>query len=125
MEAGIADAFVSASNDAGKLEKLIVNDIEIGEGRTVKKNDKISVHYIGTFQDGRTFDNSYERGIPFVFTVGSGKVIKGWDDGVVGMKVGGKRILVIPGDLAYGNDGYGPIPPNTTLVFAIELLEIK
>ena len=97
----------------------------VGSGQSVKIGDTISVDYIGTLQNGQEFDNSYKRGTPFSFTVGEGKVIKGWDQGVVGMKIGGKRILVIPSDLAYGSKGYGPIPSETNLVFIVELLKIN
>lgn len=85
----------------------------------------MTVHYIGTLQNGQEFDNSNKRGEPFTFTVGEGRVIKGWEEGIVGMKVGGKRILVIPAAMGYGQKGYGPIPPGANLVFAIDLLEIK
>jgi peptidylprolyl isomerase len=83
------------------------------------------VHYVGTLQNGTEFDNSKKRGQPFEFTVGAGQVIKGWDQGLVGMKVGGQRILVIPPDMAYGERGVGPIPGNATLVFSIELIDVK
>ncbi len=109
----------------GGLEKLIVNDVIVGYGEEVKEGSTVEVNYIGTLQNGQQFDNSYQKGQPFVFTVGEGKVIQGWDDGIIGMKVGGQRILVVPSSLAYGKDGYGPIPGDATLVFAIELLSIK
>ncbi len=76
-------------------------------------------------QDGTEFDSSYNRNTPFSFTVGEGRVIQGWEKGLLGMKVGGQRVLVIPSDMAYGNRQVGPIPPNSVLVFAIELLEVK
>jgi FKBP-type peptidyl-prolyl cis-trans isomerase len=85
----------------------------------------VSVHYIGTLQDGTEFDNSKKRGAPFEFKVGEGRVIAGWEEGLVGMQVGGQRVLVIPPEKAYGSNGVGPIPGNATLVFSIELLEIK
>ncbi len=108
----------------GNLNKMIIDDIIIGKGEEVISGDLVVVHYVGTLQDGQEFDNSHKRGEPFSFTVGEGKVIKGWEEGLKGMKVGGKRILVIPPDLAYGNRAIGPIPANSTLVFAIELLEV-
>jgi FKBP-type peptidyl-prolyl cis-trans isomerase len=83
------------------------------------------VHYIGTLQNGQQFDNSHTRGEAFTFTVGEGMVIKGWDEGLLGMKVGGQRLLVIPPDMAYGANAIGPIPANSTLLFSIELIEIK
>jgi FKBP-type peptidyl-prolyl cis-trans isomerase len=119
------DAYLEAANDNGTVERMVIEDIKVGDGVEVKKGDTVSVHYIGTLQDGTEFDNSKKRGQPFEFTVGGGQVIKGWDEGLVGMKVGGSRILVIPAEMAYGERGIGPIPPNATLVFAIELIEVK
>jgi FKBP-type peptidyl-prolyl cis-trans isomerase len=112
-------------NAAGELESLIIDDVVAGEGAEVKSGDTVTVHYIGTLQNGQQFDNSYVKGTPFTFTVGKGEVIKGWDRGLVGMKKGGQRILVIPAELAYGSKAVGPIPAQATLVFAIELIEIK
>lgn len=109
----------------GNLNNLVVDDIVIGTGAEVASGDTITVNYIGTLQNGQQFDNSYIKGEPFSFTVGAGRVIKGWELGVVGMKVGGQRILVVPADLAYGDQAVGPIPANATLVFAIELIDIK
>lgn len=120
-----ADAIVKAADTTGNLKKLVIDDIKIGTGEEVKEGDTVFVNYVGTLQDGYEFDNSYKRGEPFQFTVGAGRVMKGWEQGLVGMKVGGQRILVIPPDLAYGKSGMGPIPGNATLVFAIDLLEIK
>jgi FKBP-type peptidyl-prolyl cis-trans isomerase len=120
-----ANALTEASNSSGKLMKLVIDDIVIGGGDTVEEGDTVLVHYIGTLPEGTEFDNSNKRGEPFEFTVGEGRVIKGWEEGLVGMKVGGQRILVIPPDMAYGSQAMGPIPANSTLVFAIELLEIK
>jgi FKBP-type peptidyl-prolyl cis-trans isomerase len=115
------NAFSKAVDANGTIKNMVIDDIKIGEGAEVKSGDTVSVHYIGTLQDGTEFDNSKKRGQPFEFTVGGGQVIKGW----VGMKVGGQRILVIPPEKAYGENGVGPIPPDATLVFAIELLEVK
>lgn len=120
-----ANALLSASDSMGNMQKLVIDDIKIGNGAEVKVGDTVFVHYIGTLQDGTEFDNSNKRGTPFSFTVGQGRVIKGWEDGLVGMKVGGQRILVIPPELAYGRQAIGVIPANSTLVFAIELLEVK
>lgn len=120
-----ANALSKASSPSGKLMKLVIDDIVIGSGDAVKEGDTVLVHYIGTLPEGTEFDNSNKRGEPFEFTVGEGRVIKGWEEGLLGMKVGGQRILVIPPDLAYGSQAMGPIPANSTLVFAIELLEIK
>jgi peptidylprolyl isomerase len=121
LEGALYDAF---SVD-GELLEMVIDDVRIGNGEEVKKGDTLTVHYIGTTQDGVRFDSSYERGEPFLFTVGEGKVIQGWDEGLIGMKVGGQRILVIPGTMAYGNRQVGLIPPNSPLVFAVELLKIE
>jgi FKBP-type peptidyl-prolyl cis-trans isomerase len=106
--------------------KLVSTDLVIGKGAEAKTGSKVSVHYVGTLTDGKEFDSSRKRGKPFVFTLGQGAVIRGWDQGVVGMKVGGKRKLVIPSALAYGPQGRPPIiPPNATLNFEIELIEVN
>ncbi len=114
-----------AINNKGEIIKMVIDDVVVGEGPEVKTGDTVSVHYIGTLKDGTQFDNSHTRGSAFEFTVGEGRVIKGWDEGVVGMKKGGQRLLVIPPDMAYGANAIGPIPANSTLIFSIELLEIK
>lgn len=119
------DAITDSVDSSGNLKNMVIEDVKIGEGEAVKDGDSVSVHYIGTLQDGSEFDNSKKRGAPFQFEVGASEVIKGWDEGLVGMKVGGQRILVIPPDKAYGENGIGPIPGGATLVFAIELLSIE
>lgn len=119
------DAITGGVDSDGNLKNMVIEDVKVGEGRVVQAGDSVSVHYIGTLQDGTEFDNSKKRGDPFDFKVGGGQVIKGWDEGLVGMKVGGQRILVIPSDMAYGDAGFGPIPGATTLVFAVELLSIE
>ena len=101
-------------------------DLTVGSGDEAKTGKTVSVHYTGTLTDGSKFDSSLDRGKPFEFQLGAGRVIKGWDEGVVGMKVGGKRKLTIPSDLAYGARGFPPvIPPDSTLVFEIELLGVR
>lgn len=100
-------------------------DITTGSGATATPGKEVSVHYTGWLTDGTKFDSSVDRGQPFVFPLGAGRVIKGWDEGVSGMKVGGKRQLRIPPGLAYGARGVGPIPPNSTLIFDVELLDVK
>jgi FKBP-type peptidyl-prolyl cis-trans isomerase len=107
-------------------DKLGIQDLVPGKGQEAKAGDTVSVHYTGTLaSNGTEFDSSKKHGQPFTFPLGQGRVIKGWDQGVAGMKVGGKRKLTIPPSLGYGDHGAGPIPPNSTLVFEIELLEIK
>jgi len=103
---------------------LVIEDLVVGTGATAAVGDTVTVHYVGTFTNGMKFDSSYDRGQPYPFQIGAGRVIAGWDQGVPGMKVGGKRRLTIPPDLAYGSRGQGSIPPNTTLVFEIDLLSI-
>jgi len=105
---------------------LQYTDLEVGTGAEASAGQTVVVHYRGTLEDGSQFDASYDRGQPFSFPLGAGRVIKGWDEGVQGMKVGGKRKLVIPPDLGYGARGAGGvIPPNATLIFDVELLEVK
>jgi len=106
--------------------ELKIEVLNEGEGVAAKNGDNISVHYTGTLEDGTKFDSSLDRGVPFDFDLGASQVIKGWDLGVLGMKVGEKRKLIIPADLAYGENGIpGVIPPNATLIFEVELLEIR
>lgn len=105
---------------------LKYTDVTVGEGASPQAGQAVTVHYTGTFTDGRKFDSSRDRGTPFTFTIGRGMVIKGWDEGVMTMKVGGRRNLVIPPDLGYGAQGYpGAIPGNATLLFDVELLGVK
>lgn len=103
---------------------LGIEDLVVGTGATAATGDTVTVHYLGTLQNGTKFDSSYDRNQPYVFRIGAGQVIAGWDQGLPGMRVGGRRKLTIPPSLAYGTSGYGPIPPNATLVFEIELLSI-
>ena len=108
------------------VEELQIEDIVIGEGQEATAGAQITVNYSGTLTDGSKFDSSYDREEPFTFIFGVGQVIPGWDKGLLGMKVGGKRKLTIPSDLAYGEAGAGDvIPPNSTLIFEVELLEVK
>lgn len=103
-----------------------IEELELGTGEEAKDGHKVTMHYKGTFVDGKKFDSSYDRNQPFSFNLGRGDVIKGFDLGVLGMKVGGKRKVKIPSDLAYGKRGAGGvIPPDTDLVFELELLGVK
>ena len=108
------------------MADIQIEELEIGDGQEVVEGNTVSVHYTGTLVNGTKFDSSLDHGEPFEFSVGEGQVIQGWDIGLVGMKVGGKRKLTIPPELGYGEQGAGAsIPPNSTLVFEIELLEVK
>jgi len=107
-------------------QKLKVEVLQEGTGAEAKNGDNVSVHYVGTLEDGTKFDSSIDKGEPFSFNLGAGQVIKGWDLGVLGMKIGEKRKLTIPSDLAYGDDGIpNAIPPKSTLIFEVELLGIN
>lgn len=108
-----------------KITELKIEDIKVGTGSAVKSGDTVSINYIGTLENGTKFDSSYDRNQPFETQIGVGQVIEGWDKGVVGMQVGGRRKLTIPYQMAYGENGYGPIPAKATLVFEVELMSIK
>ncbi len=123
----------TANTKAESSVSFTKKDVKLGDGAEAKSGQNVSVHYTGWLYDpnspdshGKKFDSSRDRGQPFVFPLGAGRVIKGWDQGVVGMKVGGQRTLIIPADMAYGSRGAGGlIPPNATLIFDIELIGIK
>jgi FKBP-type peptidyl-prolyl cis-trans isomerase len=107
-------------------DKLVITDEKIGDGAEAKAGQLVTVHYTGRLTDGTKFDSSLDRNQPFRFMLGVGQVIKGWDEGVVGMKIGGKRKLVIPAEKGYGARGAGAaIPPNATLEFDVELLSVE
>ena len=106
-------------------DKLQIVDIIEGTGDEAKKGDIVEVHYTGTLLNGKKFDSSLDRNQTFRFKIGEARVIKGWDEGVPGMKVGGKRELTIPSEMAYGSRGAGSIPPNSPLKFEIQLISIK
>jgi len=111
---------------APEVTELQIEDLKEGTGAEAKSGDSVTVHYTGWLTDGTEFDSSVDAGQPFTFNLGAGEVIPGWDQGVAGMKVGGKRKLTIPPDLGYGAQGAGTaIPPNAVLVFEVELLEVN
>ncbi len=100
-------------------------DLVKGNGLQPKNGQTVKVHYVGRLTNGQKFDSSLDRNQPFEFVLGVGQVIKGWDEGVASMKIGGKRKLIVPSELGYGTRGVGPIPPNATLVFEVELLGVR
>jgi FKBP-type peptidyl-prolyl cis-trans isomerase FkpA len=119
-------------NSTNVISSSMIQDMKVevlkeGTGEAAKSGDTVSVNYVGTLTDGKKFDSSYDRNQAFSFSLGAGQVIKGWDLGVEGMKIGEKRRLTIPADLGYGAAGTpgGPIPPNATLIFEVELLGIN
>jgi peptidylprolyl isomerase len=130
-------AACSASNGkeqaAGDAEGKVITtksglkyiEVKEGTGESAKAGDVVDVHYTGRLKDGTKFDSSLDRGQPIRFQLGAGRVIKGWDEGIAGIKVGGKRKLIIPANLAYGNRQVGPIPPNSELIFDVELVKIR
>src|SRR3989338_2612035 len=132
--AGISYSLVKTQKNTSTNQKTVmteptelkIEDLTLGTGAEAVNGKSVIVNYSGTLTNGTKFDSSYDRNIPFSFTLGAGEVIKGWDLGVAGMKVGGKRKLTIPADLGYGTRGAGAdIPPNATLVFEVELLEVN
>lgn len=119
------DQLLAQLQDQDEGQGLKVKILKQGSGEEAKKNDVITVHYTGRLEDGTKFDSSLDRGEPFTFTLGIGQVIQGWDLGVLSMKIGEKRQLTIPPELGYGAGGIGSIPPNATLIFEVELLNIS
>lgn len=105
--------------------RLQIQDELVGGGEIAAVGNSVIVHYTGRFVNGDVFDSSVSRGEPFQFILGSGLVIKGWDEGIVGMRVGGKRILTVPPEFGYGMNDYGPIPGGSTLIFEVELLKVE
>ncbi|MFZ2038718.1 MAG: FKBP-type peptidyl-prolyl cis-trans isomerase [Minisyncoccia bacterium] len=116
---------ISQENTMENSNELKIEDVVVGTGAEATAGKSVTVNYTGKFTNGTVFDSSIPRGTPFTFTLGAGMVIPGWDMGVAGMKVGGKRILTIPSDLAYGPNDYQSIPGGSTLIFEVDLLEVK
>jgi len=112
-------------SDITTASGLVYEDLAVGAGAEAVSGKPVTVHYTGWLSDGTKFDSSKDRNDPFRFGLGQGQVIRGWDEGVQGMKVGGKRKLTIPPQLGYGEHGMGPIPPNATLVFDVELMAVR
>ncbi len=118
------------SNDAKKMNDQIqtgftAQDTVVGTGELADRGDTVSTHYVGALTNGRVFDSSIDRGVPIQFVLGAGQVIRGWDEGLVGMRVGGKRILTISPDFGYGANAVGAIPANSVLIFEVELVGVK
>ncbi|HVU06259.1 MAG TPA: FKBP-type peptidyl-prolyl cis-trans isomerase [Candidatus Paceibacterota bacterium] len=120
-----ATANATTMQNISTTKGLEIYDEQVGSGATATAGKTITAHYVGTLTNGTKFDSSVDRGQPFTFTLGAGQVIQGWDMGIQGMKVGGVRRLVIAPELAYGNRAIGPIPAGSTLIFEVQLLDVK
>ena len=118
-------SILAEQNSTKNMEELKIEVLQEGTGGVSKNGDKLTVDYVGTLEDGIKFDSSIDRGTPFSFTLGQGRVIQGWEQGMLDMKVGEKRRLTIPYSLGYGENGYGSIPPKATLIFEVDLLKIN
>jgi FKBP-type peptidyl-prolyl cis-trans isomerase len=114
---------VASSDTSNNKGGVIINDVVVGQGAEIKQGQLITVNYILSLSDGTVIQNSKDLGAPFKFTLGAGDVIPGWEQGFAGMKIGGVRTIIIPPELAYGSNQVGPIPPNSTLIFTVELLD--
>ena len=126
IEATIEPTATGSGKPTMEVDKLIILDEKVGTGTIAAAGKKVTVNYVGTLADGTKFDSSYDRGTPFSFNLGAGEVIQGWDQGVAGMNVGGKRKLTIPPSLGYGAQGVpGVIPGGATLIFEVELLKVE
>lgn len=126
LSVGVGGSMAENNQEVTTPSGLKYVDQVVGTGEAAVAGKNVSVHYTGWLESGKKFDSSVDRGQPFSFPLGAGRVIKGWDEGVQGMKVGGKRKLTIPSDLGYGSRGAGGvIPPNATLIFDVELLGIR
>ncbi len=121
----LQDSTAENTPNASPSGRVATEITQEGSGQEAKNGDSVTVHYTGTLENGTIFESSLDRNEPYTFTIGQGSVIPGWEEGIVGMKIGEKRRLTIPSDLAYGESGQGAIPPNATLIFDIELLSIN
>ena len=122
-----ASSTEASALSASNVKDLQIEDVRVGTGKEAKKGDNVSVNYLGTLaSNGQKFDSSYDRNEPITFKLGSGQVIQGWEKGIMGMKVGGKRVLIIPPNMAYGDQPVGDvIPANATLKFEVELVDVN
>ncbi len=120
----LAGALVAAYNGMDTLQKVVADDVVLGGGEEAVAGKTVRVHYVGRLENGQEFDSSEKRGEPFEFTIGAGQVIAGWEEGLIGMKEGGERTLVIPPQFGYGSQAVGPIPANATLLFSIKLIDV-
>ena len=114
-----------ANTSQGPQNSVTIEEISLGTGVAAQVGDMVTAHYVGTLADGRVFDSSRDRGTPISFMLGVGQVIRGWDEGIAGMRVGGKRVLTITPDYGYGDRAIGTIPANSTLIFEVELLDVE
>jgi FKBP-type peptidyl-prolyl cis-trans isomerase len=121
---GLVSCSATDESNPTASSDLVIEDVVIGSGAVAANGDSVTVHYVGTLLNGSQFDSSYSRNQPFTFRIGANQVIQGWERGVPGMRVGGKRRLTIPPSLGYGSQANGPIPANSTLRFEIDLLSI-
>lgn len=125
MLSGSPDGGGSAGSTVTTASGLQYIDIQVGTGKEARTGNNVAVHYTGWLENGKKFDSSLDRNEPFTFKIGARQVIKGWDEGVAGMKEGGKRKLIIPYELAYGENGQGPIPARAKLTFDVELIRVN
>ena len=116
---------VANSNNQAPTTGVRVENVVVGSGQAAASGDRLTVHYVGMLDSGRIFDSSYDRNTPIDFVLGAGNVIRGWDEGLKGMRVGGKRILTIAPDFGYGAQGFGAIPPDAVIIFEVELLDVQ
>lgn len=115
----------SQNNNPMPTTGFVIKEVSVGQGVVAERGDRLTLHYVGTLPNGQVFDSSRDRNTPIIFVAGVGQVIRGWDEGVVGMRQDGKRILTIAPDYGYGSEAVGSLPANSTLIFEIELLQVE